>query len=69
LLPPPLPTAARQSATHLLIQPPFHFLSLIKGHLPPSRFWLNFQIVSRFYIAVIPLSAVILTSAGGLPLL
>jgi hypothetical protein len=28
------PTAARQSATHLLIPPPSHFLSPIKGHLP-----------------------------------
>jgi hypothetical protein len=32
-----------QSATNFLRQPPFNFLNLINGHLPPSRFWFNFQ--------------------------
>ena len=31
-----------QSATHPLAQPSFHFLSSLKDHLPPSRFWLSF---------------------------
>jgi hypothetical protein len=73
-LPPfPLPapfflTVARQSAnTHLLTQPSFHFLSPLKDHLPPSRFWYHFQIVSRLYIAVLTLLPFALTSAGGLP--
>src|SRR2546423_689292 len=64
----PFPTAARQLAAHLLIRPPFHSLSPIKDHLPPSRFF-NFQIVSRLYIGVLPLSAVVLNSAGRLLLL
>jgi hypothetical protein len=36
------PAVARQSATHLLAQPSFHFLSPLEDHLPPSRFWLSF---------------------------
>jgi hypothetical protein len=51
---------ARQSCTHLLPQPSFHFLCPIKDRLPPSRLWYRFQIVPRLYIAV-------LTYAGGLP--
>jgi hypothetical protein len=49
--------------THLLTQP-FHFLSPLKDHLPPSRFWYHFQIVSRLYIAVFTLLPFALTSAG-----
>jgi hypothetical protein len=41
--------------THLLTQPFFHFLSPLKDHLPPSRFWYHFQIVSQPYIAVLTL--------------
>ena len=61
------PIVARQSATHLLTQLSFHFLSPLKDHLPPSRFWYHFQIVSRLYIAVLTLLPFVLTSAGGLP--
>jgi hypothetical protein len=58
------PTIARQSAIYLLTQPSFHFLSPLKDHLPPSRFWYHFQIVSRLYIAVLTLLPFVLTSAA-----
>jgi hypothetical protein len=44
------PTAARQSATHLLT---LNYLSLPKDHLPPARFCSHFELVSRLYIAVL----------------
>ena len=44
------PTVARQSAT-----PSLNYLSPPKDHLLPARFCSHFQLVSRLYIAVLPL--------------
>jgi hypothetical protein len=38
-----------------------------QGSSSPARFCSHFQLVSRLYIAILPLLAFVLTSAGGLP--
>ena len=40
---------------NFLIQPSLKHLSPPKDHLPPARFCSHFQLVSRLYIAVLPL--------------
>jgi hypothetical protein len=60
-------TTVRRSATHLLTYPSLNYLSLPKDHLHLRACVPNFQLVSRLYIATLPLLAFVLTFTSGLP--